>query len=145
MPSIPNGYQYTATNVSVTGPTEDGTGSELGATVVLAWSTQPEAVGEVLAQREADKREAEEEEEALRKSSAEVPIISDAPIRGGAGGKQQADILKVGHTNVDVGIGDQLEGQLDSGSECGDAAIANMLFMNWFACITQVLTLAWRM
>ena len=73
---MPSGYDYNAVDINISGPDVDGTGSEVGASVVLAWSSLPEAVGEVLAQRQADARQAEEDS----RKPAPVPTLSDPVI-----------------------------------------------------------------
>lgn len=59
LPIVPVGYEQAVTNLTVSAADAEGNAQNISASLVLAWTCAPEAVAEVLAQREADKRDAE--------------------------------------------------------------------------------------
>lgn len=78
LPQIPDGYDQTVANVVISqGDAAESTAEmhTVEASLVLAWTAMPEAVGEVLAQRQADKREAD-----LQSFKRDVVQLSDEPV-----------------------------------------------------------------
>lgn len=69
-PFIPHGYERRLTPVVINATQADGDTKSLEATLLLVWTQSPDAVGEVLAEREAHRQQLAEEARA-----ADAPVV----------------------------------------------------------------------
>ena len=84
-PFIPHGYERRLTPVVINAPQADGSTKSLEATVLLVWTQSPDAVGEVLAEREAHRQQLAEDARAADAPIAVTPHLGARLTTGTAG------------------------------------------------------------